>query len=605
MNSNPNLGRFDMVLALSQDKINAEFENLFDDGEISNTFELLTDLTGTKTRRPSDPDFKTIKKTWLEQEILLAQSDALNSEISSLVEQQTDYLSKDEFAKAKAISEQMKIKRKSLEDISQASKEIRKYSYLIDAVILSPEIQIQEKKAGNLLYKLRFDKGYLYSLNDNHIQKTDLSGKIYAFNVPVAKIRINADQMTLVDDKEEVLSAGGFDDNQFTIESIFLNFNNASIASYDKTESILPNDQRNRTDLQLAITNYFEGLKNTHQNYVLGYSVQKKNVNTSERAMLYPTAASFSTSHSTKERASAFNFLMLTDNKGLPKDNDSGILRASLIEQVINQDPPVDGTIAIDYPIFKELYLNNLNIAVADKLENGFRDKLGDAYKRRYQETDHTRFRFAMGKLWIDFKVHNPQLENVIMDDKSTAIRLTYRITANGNAHDEIPKSILLGAIDTGTIGVDQGVSTSGSWPIDGKKGSEGQLTLTIRASKGGKVHIDTQYVKPNIGKDTEKAVYKDNLDKYWDKLSSLVNPFGLAILIYKLFTDDGHDIANFDQDSFENIPFDNLDNFSSKIILPGSNTFTFQNVRSANNTFNNDDVILFDITYAPNTSVN
>ncbi len=605
MNTNPILGRYDMVLALSQDKINAEFENLYDDGNIENTLEFLTDITGTKRLTSKSPDYASIKKSWLEQENLNKNLSILDQDLILLSDQQSKALEEDDFILAKQLSEKLKVKRKELESLRKNTSEVNGYSYLIDAQIKSPEIQILSGNNSNLLYKLRFESGSLYSLVEHKIRKTDLSEKIYAFNVPIGKIQITSEQMVLVDDKIEILSAGGFDDNQFTIESIFLNFNNANISTFDKSQSILPEDQTVRTDLQVAVTNYFEKLKNAHEHYVLGYSIQKKNVNTKERAMLHPTSASFSTSFSSIDRASAFNFLMQTENKNFPKDTDAGILKGSLIEAVIAQDPPVDGSIAIDFPIFKDLYLNKLKEAVADNLEKGFREKLSEAYRGRSFENGYTRYHFTMGKIWVDYKLEDAKLQNLVMPDGSTAIKLTHRIYANGNAHDEIEKSVIFGLIDTGTVGVNQRVSTSGSWPINGKIGSEGSLTLTIRASKQGKVTIETEYKTPSIGKDTEKAEYKDNLDKYWDKLSSLVNPFGLAILLYSLFTDDGHDIANFNQDGFQEIPFDNLDNFSSKIVLPGSNTFAFKNVRSSKGTFNTDDIILFDITYAPNTTIN
>ncbi|RZJ79813.1 MAG: hypothetical protein EOO20_26525 [Chryseobacterium sp.] len=190
MNTNPILGRYDMVLALSQDKINAEFENLYDDGDIENTLEFLTDITGTKRLTSKSPDYASIKKSWLEQENLSKSLSTLDQDLTLLSDQQSKALEEDDFTLAKYLSEKLKVKRKELESLRKNTSEVNGYSYLIDARIKSPEIQILSGNNSNLLYKLRFESGSLYSLVEHKIRKTDLSEKIYAFNVPVGKIQI-------------------------------------------------------------------------------------------------------------------------------------------------------------------------------------------------------------------------------------------------------------------------------------------------------------------------------------------------------------------------------------------------------------------------------
>ena len=600
--ANSNLGLYDMVLALSESKINYEIKNLYNKGIIDSNWSFLTDMTGSVFLNQSDQDFEDIKKSWLDSIGLKKETKTLESQIESLDEEIENLEEQDEDAstqkkKRKTLREQLKIKKAIFDKTS-------KYNVLIDAETKSPTIEIEEKEYFSLLFKLNIDKGSIYYSDGSEIKKDSIDRCVYAFNVPVGKIRIDSEKMIMTGEIERVLREEGINDNDFTVEAMLLNFERADIASYVENKSKLPDNVKSKTNLQIAVVNYFKSLSKTENPYVLGYAIEKRKVKETEKALLYPTSSTFSTNKSIVPRASSFNFLLQTNNNKRPENETAGIIPFPLIEKTVDKTTTINGTFGVNYAIFKDQYLKLIQSNIANCFESAFKNNFAGNYRHNeevsYDNTPSIRFYFEKDNFEMKYFLIPRNVENVTNNDGSIFVRINYDLAVEGKYHQELKKSVLF--IGAGTVGVDQRFSTSGMHEINGNKGKRGTLTIDLVTSSEGKIELKASLSSPKIGKDTKNPEYKDGLDASWDKASKyLANPFDIVGNLMKLFTEDENSsVEFFDDRAFENVNFDNLQNLSNKVILPGSNVFTFKNIRLLNESTSDHDAILFDIAYAP-----
>ncbi|MGZ3943782.1 MAG: hypothetical protein ACXVJB_02510 [Mucilaginibacter sp.] len=549
---NLSIGEYDMVLALSESKINYEIKRLLNRGVIKSKWQFLTSSGGENILNESHSNFEQAKKNWL------GKSDKPDDQADAL----------------------------------------KKYALLMDATIDPPRMELVKDNYQEVLFKLFIKSGNIYYLEGAAIKKCDLAGKAYGFRVPVAQIRIDSEKMYFAgEDAIEQLREEGLSNHDFTVDSILLNFERANIAQYSPDESILPKEDKERAALQTAISNYFKALGKDKQNpYVLGYALKKKDLSERDASMLYATGSSFSTSISHVERASAFNFLMLTDHHPFPKSKYAGRMERSLLESAIDTSATINGVIAIDYPAFEQAYLSNLHNSIVDNFEKAFRSNgdLSDFY-RSCQLT-------APGVTVFRFERHNMFMYVTLIRRyvaEKGGIMVVYDIYVGGSVHAEIERKVFH-FIDAGTVGVDQGFSTGGIYPIEGKIGRPGELTITLRASNEGKLNIRSRYMPPTVGRDTEKPQTRNDLDAIWMVLSNFISPFGLIGGLAAFLTDKaGDSIVNFRDQVFDGIEFASLEEFSNKVILPGSNIYTFKNIRLNGDPERGDCSVLFDIAYA------
>jgi len=602
--ANSNLGLYDMVLALSESKINYEIKNLYKKKFINPTWSFLTDITGSVFLNQSDKDFENVKKVWLDSISLRKETKSLNNQLESLDEEIEDLEDKEE--DASALKEKRKILRKELKAKNALLDQTSKYKLLVDAEINSPTIEIEEKEYFSLLFKLNIDEGSIYYSDGDEIKKDSINRCVYAFNVPIGKIKIDTKKMVLTGDGEKVLREEGINDDDFTIESMLLNFERADIASYTESKSSLPSNIKSKTNLQIAVVNYFKSLSNTDNPYVLGYAIKKKEVKETEKALLYPTSSTFSTNKSIVQRASSFNFLMQTNNHPSPKNETAGIIPFPLIEKAIDKTVTINGTFGINYTIFKELYLKLIQDNITECFENAFKENFGDSYKQynendSYDGTSATRFYFEKHNFDMKYFLIPKRIENIMNEDGSMGVRMNYELAVEGKYHQEIEKTVFF-VIGAGTVGVDQRFSTFGEHEINGNKGRKGVLKIDLVTSSEGKIELKTALSSPKIGKNTAKPEYKDATDAAWDEIADLLaNPLDAVGNLMKLFGNDKKSSVDFfDDKTFENVNFDNLQNLSNKIILPGSNIFTFKNIRLLDGSGSENDALLFDIAYAP-----
>jgi len=154
---------------------------------------------------------------------------------------------------------------------------------------------------------------------------------------------------------EKVKRDSGLKDSDFTINSLFLNFHNANISSFDKRESNFPEELT--LPLQLAIENYFNlFLKKEDNPYILSYGINRRDVESTETAMFQPSSLEFSTSFSNrldarisiKAKYSGFKFLMMLDGKEPERNQNTGILPNNLFELKEDTSNTVNGVFAIN-----------------------------------------------------------------------------------------------------------------------------------------------------------------------------------------------------------------------------------------------------------------
>lgn len=549
---NLSIGEYDMVLALSAAKINHELKTLLNRGVINPKWQFLTSSGGENILHESHANFEQIKKNWLG-------------------------------------------KTNKPDDKADA---LKKYAVLMDALIDPPRMELIADNHTEVLFKLTIRSGNIHYLEGADIKKFDVTGKVYVFRVPIAQIRIDPDKMYFAgEDAIEELRKEGLSNHDFTVDSVLLNFERANIARYIPAESTLPTADKEKEALQTAIANYFKALGKDKQNpYVLGYALKKKNLSGRDASMLYATGSSFSTTKTSEDRLSAFNFLMLTDHHPFPQGKSAGRIERSLIESVRDDSSTIGGVIAVDYQVFEQAYLTNLHNVVVGNFEKAFRSHrdLNDFYRGCSP--------MGPGGTIFIFHKHNTFMQMILERRhvvEKGGLMIIYVITVWGSVHAEIERNVFH-FISAGTVGVDQGFSTSGKYPIDNKIGREGSLIITLKASNEGKLDVHADYLPPTVGRDTEKPQTRDTIDAVWMVLSNFISPFGLIGGLAAFLTDKaGDSIVTFKDYVFDSIEFDSLEDFSARVILPGSNVYTFKNVRLQGDPHFGDCSVQFDIAYA------
>jgi hypothetical protein len=191
-------------------------------------------------------------------------------------------------------------------------------------------------------------------------QKLQFSNWSYAFNVNLNFAQISADDIqnsTAVPDVvKTTLSA--FQSDMFTIQHLFMDFENADIASYNPNLTSMPVPGASGltpgqlTQWQNAIEDYFKSLSGTSNPYILGYVASTANTSVQDGAppLFNPTGATFSTFQgAATSGANTLNFLLMTDGAAIPPVPPNGVLTASPISS-----SDYDGAMVVDPSVFVE-----------------------------------------------------------------------------------------------------------------------------------------------------------------------------------------------------------------------------------------------------------
>jgi len=616
MSKNANLGKYDMVLALSENKINSQFKEMYKRNIIKKDWQFLTSIDGENTLGKDNKNFNTDLNDWKEAgnkkaslikkkgELtdLQKRIDDLEDKADKAEDEGRDDDAKKDKTKRRELRKNRKVLEKTISELESGIEKLRKFDVLLDGKIKCPKIEIISNTPKSLFFNIEFDYGSnLVYKKEDKTENISLDNYNYAFRVPVGNIRItDKEKILIVQGKdnqlcEKEIRDTGISDNDFTIDSLFLDFSNANIADYDGNKSKLPEDAKAKTNLQIAIVNYF---KNPDNKYILGYAINKKEVKVLDKALLQPTGASYSTSFSNIKRATAFNFLMLLNNHSFPTGNSTGVLDKSLIEKVEDTTKTVHGVFGVDFIQFKENFIPQLTDGIKNDFYESLRKKWGSTtFKRKTQINEDT----TSIKLTPSIGSY-PTIKQSRIDGVGV-LTIKYPITANGNVHKEVEtfgiKDPITGLeVSTGTIGMDWELSTSGEHKLQHNIGKKGSIEVVIKPSSKGKFEYSISYLPPTIGAIKEKPETEDGFDKYVKRFMDSVDSIMKFIGSSKLFDTDS---INFDVNSITStLDLDEIANLNNKIILPVSQTYTYKNIRLLNGSQSENDAVLFDISYAP-----
>ncbi len=587
---NRNLGNYDMVLGLSSNKINSQFKIMYKRKIIHNIWAFLTNSMGRETL--VDTDAKT---TWENRGTFKKELSDKEQE-KSIVDKQMKAAFKDKkYEEGAKLSDTSDALETEIETLKKKVETADIYDVALVANIAPPKIEILKDIPKELLFKIEFEKqSMLYYTREGKQLEFDLGPKdgtsyIYAFRVAIGQVRITTDKKILEIDptgkeKEITLRDKGINDNDFTIQALFLDFENANIASYDEQNSSLPDDMNINASLQVALANYFRGIKGEDNQYILGYGINKNEVKEGEKALFYPSGVAYSTSFSREKRASIFNFLMLLNNHPFPSGGDAGVLPTSLLEYSQDKTPTINGVFGLNLKDFEANYLGKLSKTLRGKLQ----DRLGGKCKGVSAVGSYdSKVKFGWHN--VDGGILMINYSGITGGADNKGIIINYDVTASASIHKEIEELI-------GTVGINWKNSTNGNYR--NTNGKKGKLTVTLQAGASGKLDLKVGYQSFELGFDTQDPEYKDGLDEFWDAINraiaAIINVFGEIV-------DFGDQLSGLDDltDLGEALKIENLQNLENKIILPIATVYTYKNVRLLKGASDSDKVILFDTAYA------
>ncbi|UTA68749.1 hypothetical protein [Emticicia sp. 21SJ11W-3] len=591
-----NLGLFDMALALSVDKINAQFEQLMMFNVIPTHWCFLTDKEGKQIINETDA-FGTNIKLW---------KSAFDLETATKIQQLKADI-KSEKAKEKPDKDKLSKLRDKLEDMEEVIDKravYKVYDCALEAKVRSFEIDIIDNDSARLFFIVNLEMGTIYSreyddkLKAETIIEKDFKNLSYAFRVAIGNRVIKAKEMAMGVEDRQLLIKEGITDDVFTIEALFMDFQNANISDYDEQRSNEIN-KGGSAWLQLIMNNYFKSLKTEENPYILGYKLIPKKTLTD--SLFKPTGITYSTTNSSIGGCKSFNFMMQIDNHAFPAELTRGSLPKSLIENRADASrETVNGVFAIDYKTFVKKYVeDNLWPAMVANFKSNLSRTLEGYHINDWG--NRRGVKCVGGDTWFDFRLDLSSIQQVSAQrQEARGLEINFDVVIEGNKHVE-KENKLIGLINLGsTIGVDMPFSTSGAYAIEGKVGKKGKVSVILTASADGKIDLKSKYEAPQIGADVEKPQYKDGWDKAFDIFLDFFNPLGVLGAVIIAALKEGSLKIKLSNAIFSNIDISNLSTFNSRIVLPGSNTFTYKTIRLLTGKKDEDDAVLFDIAYAP-----
>lgn len=578
MKVNQNLGGFDMVLGLSQNTINYQFQQLHRRKVIKNKW---TAMVGNVLNPPdkekpfsfkgSEAEFKASLERWrsLQLEISTAKKSGKWADIGKLVDT---------------------LKAENLN-----------FDYAWDAKIDAPTIEIIDKDTQRLFFNLTFISGSLFYRPDDtsEVKTIDLAGCVYAFTTPIGRLKINKNQMVMEADDEIdlILRESGLSEEDFRIESLFLNLENANISTFDKGRSKFPEDAT--LPLQIAIESYFNLMLTESENpYVLGYGVTRPPIK-SEQAMFQPTSLAYSTSfssktvsdHPVKAQFSAFNFMMMLHGNSPMKDQNTGVLPTSLIELGKDTSSTTDGVFALASDQFDD-YLKSMDEYMVSIFN-----------KQKDVEVDDNSFKNVDGKWTMIARHHGKHIDDKI----ETTYKLIRKPIANSELgitveyefHVLIEVHIIAKVIKEWEVKrID--LSTSGSYTYKEvkEKGRVGSFKFLIKNGKEGRFDLEYKLITPKIAFDSNPMMIGGSVGDIILAILSFIFLWPIKIvegIINQIAIDLGSNSVKFEDRRIEELRKINVLNQSNKVILPLGKTYAYKNLRY----LQDKSLVAYDISYA------
>ncbi|AXG70240.1 hypothetical protein KORDIASMS9_02479 [Kordia sp. SMS9] len=568
MKGNETLAGYDMALALSQNTINYQFSQLRRRHIIHREWGVLGGKTADDTDfhiTDQEADIKKKINSWIaiQKEIETAKKANNWREIGNLMDRVTS--------------------------------ENLNFTFGWQAVLDAPKVSFIKDNTKEVNLEIRFKSGKLYYRKEETkaVSIFDLKDVLYVFKVPIGQIKVSKDNMILDagESAKTIIRESGLSDDDFTIHSLFLNFENANISSFDTSKSILP--KNSSVEFQNAITNYFNmTISGSDNPYVLGYGIQRKKIKATEKAMFQPTALAFSTSYSNKDKRpgdfSALNFLMMLNDTKPPTNAIAGILPKSLIELGIDTGSTTDGVFSIQNKHFNT-YIKSLDSYVQSIFENLDGVKLSHGFENNVMVLTKSD-KHIDDKIETTYTITRESTEN----KKNSGITVRYRIEIKVEVH-VIMK--LFGEHEVKYISL----STNGEYTKDSVKntGAAGYLDFNITVGKKGRFDLDHNFTKPLVAYDADPNFFSGDVLTIILKVISLVVTWVFAIIdaiVNQIAVDLGKAGSADSTKLIDKLNDIDVLNQTNKVILPLGNIYTFKNLRIEDK----QDVVAYDIAYAP-----
>ncbi|UZD23459.1 hypothetical protein PBT90_08670 [Algoriphagus halophytocola] len=578
MSKNQNLGGFDMVLGLSQNTINYQFMKLHQRNFIKRKWSVMVGnvLNPPEGEKPfheeaTDAQFKGKLDRWvvLQKQIAEARQAGKWADIGKLV------------------------------DTLNAEK--LNFDYAWDAVLEAPTVEIISKDTHNLYFNLSFSSGNLYyrAEQTSEVKIFSLKDTLYSFTTPVGRLKINKNQMIMEADNEmsNLIRNSGISEADFRIESLFLNFENANISTFDKDRSRFP--ENSTLPLQIAIESYFNLMLAGSENpYVLGYGVTRPEIK-STKAMFQPTSLEYSTSFSSKTdpktplpgQFSAFNFMMMLDGDSPEKSQSTGVLPSSLIELGKDTTATTDGVFAIGSVQFED-YLKSLD----DYLVGVFESKPDVTVENgSFQNVDG---KWTM-KASHDGKRKDDKIKTVYTLIRKPISNSELGITVEYEFHVHIEVHIIakiIGEFEVKRIDL----STAGQYTYNDikEKGKVGSFKFLIKNGKEGRFDLEHSLDAPKIAFDSNPQIIGGDFFTVLLQILSFIFLWPIKIvegIINQIAVDLGSSSTSQENKRIEELRSLDVLNQTNKVILPLGKTYTYKNLRFLQDKA----MVAYDISYA------
>lgn len=589
------LANVDMVLAISEDTINYQFLQLFDRGVIENEWKLLvrnaTEKSSLVLVTQDNSDFDTKLSTWIS-----TQSNIANLLIEKKYEQFGQML-------------------------GESTDELWDYGW--SGTIAAPTITILSKDTQSLMFNVKFNSGSkLYSglQHTKAVSIFDLSEAIYAFKVPIGRFEITSTKELLTPESQKqaatIISDTGLGESDFSMESLFLDFENADIANFDSEKSSFPKLSSSAIKtLQITILDYFKQVvaKQKHP-YVLGYGMSLKTIDKkkdNQKALFLPTSLRFSTSYSKTKGESALNFLMMVGNTDFPSGQTVGVLPKSLLESKSydNKNSSLDGVFAIDYQLFQKTIISPLTdkIGVGADIPSKAKyvsTKVQSSGKAQQWSTSaQISYMLESIQHWVGahaFVNYSMDFSFDLMNDASNGLLWKGNLTSSINV--KITESSLPHKNDPALY--ETWLSTSGDYK-KGPSGNLGQIgTIKMSIKPGTTGHLifsNPQITRPEFGL-TKKPITMDMLSLgifgglspiESDSSSGAATATELAQNTFKSAKNAVTNAKSSIDDALDKM-------FKIKIILPLGQLYTFSNIQLYSNRNTDNNPVTLNVSYVP-----
>lgn len=248
----------------------------------------------------------------------------------------------------------------------------------IDGIIDPPEMDFDTGEAKQARLKLLFNDGMIKYWKGHGPAATVVSERIAGWEIAF-KVRLDIAQLAhehLTSDEPgkkvippEILKIlTQFKSSMFSVQSIFLDFQNSDLTTYDDINShIKTKNNYLATNFGITVGGWIKGFKGKDNPFILGYPVTRKQPPNDVKSVLQPTGATLSV-HAYEYPAagapdhrhnglSTLNFLLVTGDRDLTREPkflrpDAGSFHRNLVENNY-----IDGKGIIASEIFFQKYL--------------------------------------------------------------------------------------------------------------------------------------------------------------------------------------------------------------------------------------------------------